>query len=141
MYGEQGVKAVHKNACLVKIWGKGYSFSLVQRLLVKCITLLQDIHVKYWMVPVPGCTIRHNKLIQFQFVLMLVCFTAKKLCHRLVRSTYKFYFLFSNLCFRNVMSCLSAIWLTHVDGAMDPISVAFFNQVTFFFWYYGNCLF
>ena len=47
MYGERGVKAVHKNACLVKIWGKGYSFSLVQRLLVKCIMLLQDIHVKY----------------------------------------------------------------------------------------------
>ena len=33
---------------------------------------------------------------------------------------------------RNVMSCLSAIWLTHVDRATDPISVAFFNHVTFF---------
>lgn len=103
MYGEQGVKAVHKNAYLVKIWGKGYSLILVQRLLVKCITLLQDIHEKYCMVLVPGCTIRHKKLIQFSLCLWWCALQLRNSATGLYctceKHIYKFDFLSSNLCF------------------------------------------
>ena len=71
---------------------------------MKCITLLQDIHEKYCMVLVPGRTIRHNKLVLSNSVCAYggVLYSLEILpqaCTVDVRSTYKFDFLSSNLCF------------------------------------------
>lgn len=63
MYGEQGVKAVHKNACLVKIWGIGYSFFLVQRL--HCTCKMYYATTGYTCKILYGtCTQPHNQTLQ-----------------------------------------------------------------------------
>ena len=89
-----------------------------------------------------ACSTRpHNnrtKLYNFRFVLMLVCFSAQIFCRRLERSTYKLDFPFSNFGFlvlhshkRYVMFQCIAV-LADQDRARDPISVAYFNQVSLF---------
>ena len=99
MCGEKGFKAVHEAVHnQVKFIGKG--FSIFQSSAYA--TLLST--TGYCIVPdsfgIYLAAQQQNKLINFRFVLMLVCFSAQVFCHRLARNTYKLYFLFNNFGFR-----------------------------------------
>ena len=78
MCGEQGFKAVHETVRKVKFLGKGFSILFSRVLMLRSFIVRQDI--KYcirpgfvWYLP---ATQQLNKVINFRFVLMLVCFSA-----------------------------------------------------------------
>ena len=82
---------------------------------------------------------QQNKLLyNFQFVLMLVCFSAQKFCHRLARSTKHSIFSIAisvleyYVARNNVMSCFFVQEYHLTDTAWDPISAALFDQVASF---------
>ena len=78
MCGKQGLKAVHETVRKVKFIGKGFSIVFSRVLMLRYFIVLQDI--KYcirpgfvWYLPAAQ---QLNKVINFRFVLMLVCFSA-----------------------------------------------------------------
>ena len=78
MCGKQGLKAVHETVRKVKFIGKGFSTVFSQVLMLSYFIVL--LHIKYcirpgfvWYLPAAQ---QRNKVINFRFVLMLVCFSA-----------------------------------------------------------------
>ena len=78
MCGEQGFKAVHETVRKVKFIGKGFSIVFSRVLMLRYFIVL--LHIKYcirpgfvWYLPAAQ---QLNKVINFRFVLMLVCVKA-----------------------------------------------------------------
>ena len=114
MCGEQGFKSVHETVHQVKFIGKGCSifFSSVYVALLGTTgyKLLYSSRIR--MVSDLAAQ-QQNKVINFRFVLTLVCFSAlyfQIFCHWLARCTQKLDFLFNNsgLEYYTAMSCFSA---------------------------------
>ena len=100
MCGEQGFIAVHETVNLVKFIGKGCSIffssayvTLLSTTGYKVLKYSSRIHMVYLAAQ------QRNKLYNFRFVLMLVCFSPMTFCHRLARSTSKLDVLLSNFGF------------------------------------------
>ena len=77
MCGKQGFKAVHETVRKVKFIGKGFSTVFSRVLMLSYFIVL--LHIKYcstvfvWYLPAAQ---QLNKVINFRFVLMLVCVKA-----------------------------------------------------------------
>ena len=93
------------------------------------ITLLQD--VEYSKNSTPGCTTKHNKLVQFPVCAYVGVLFSLEIRPQACENTYKLDFLISNFGFGVLPSqkCYVMFQYSAIqDRATDPISVAFIDE-------------